>query len=192
MRADRLLLALCILFGGCGGCHPDSGTGTGSSPVGQEAERPDGLPPQITPGRIQAGGLRPPVAGGVGSERGAEQAPGAPVPDSESAGGRPPRPKGPEGDCIVVIDANPDYGPPPLAVAFSAEAECSAGQPMFAWSFGDGAAKSTDVNPSHTYTKAGDYTATVTVTGPDGTTATDEIDITVEDEGGPEDVDPED
>src|SRR5574340_430110 len=31
------------------------------------------------------------------------------------------------GDCIVVADGNPDYGPPPLEVFFTAEAECSAG-----------------------------------------------------------------
>jgi PKD repeat protein len=89
-----------------------------------------------------------------------------------------------EGDCIVVADADPDYGPPPLAVTFSAEAECNAGQPTFKWNFGDGSAPSTEPNPTHTYSRPGDYTASVSITGPGGSTASDEVDITVEEEEG--------
>jgi cytochrome c len=90
-----------------------------------------------------------------------------------------------EGDCVVVADADPDYGPPPLGVAFTAEAECTGGQPTYKWDFGDGSPPSSEANPSHTYTKAGDFTATVTVTGSNGAVGSDEIDITVE-EGAPE------
>ena len=35
-------------------------------------------------------------------------------------------------------------------------------------------------NPTHTYAQPGDYTASVTITGPGGSTASDEVDITVE------------
>ena len=82
-------------------------------------------------------------------------------------------------DCAVVVDVNPDFGPPPLAVAFTAEAECGQGV-TYKWDFGDGSEPSTEPNPTHTYTKDGDYTASVTVSGPNGATASDDIDIFVE------------
>ena len=49
----------------------------------------------------------------------------------------------------------------------------------FAWDFGDGG-KSTEQNPSHTYDKVGEYTATLTVTDQKSNKGTDEIDIFVE------------
>jgi PKD repeat protein len=85
-----------------------------------------------------------------------------------------------EDDCIVIADANPDYGPPPLEVEFTAEAECTSGEPKYKWDFGDGST-ATEINPKHTYAKAGDFTAIVTVTA-GGASATDEIDITVEED----------
>lgn len=85
-----------------------------------------------------------------------------------------------EEDCVVIMDADPDYGPPPLTVSFSAEVECTAGEVKYQWDFGDGTT-SQDPSPQHTYTKAGDYVATLTVTA--GTaSASDEIDITVEED----------
>jgi PKD repeat protein len=85
----------------------------------------------------------------------------------------------------VVADANPDFGPPPLAVAFTAEAECGQGA-TYKWDFGDGSSPSTEANPTHTYTKDGDYTASVTVSGSNGATAgataSDEIDIFVQED----------
>ena len=89
-----------------------------------------------------------------------------------------------EDDCIVIADANPDYGPPPLNVAFSAEAECTHGEPTYKWDFGDGTS-STEANPSHSYAKVGDFTASVTVTA-GAANASDEIDITVEQDAEPE------
>jgi PKD repeat protein len=92
-----------------------------------------------------------------------------------------------DGDCIVVADADPDYGPPPLRVTFSAEAECNVGQPTYKWNFGDGSAPSSETNPNHTYAQPGDYTASVVITSPGGATASDEVDITVEEgEGEPQ------
>jgi PKD repeat protein len=87
----------------------------------------------------------------------------------------------PSDDCVVVVDVNPDFGPPPLTVAFTAEAECGQGA-TYKWDFGDGSPPSTEAHPSHTYAKDGDYTASVTVTAANGGTASDEIDIFVEEE----------
>lgn len=87
--------------------------------------------------------------------------------------------KADSGDCTVVADANPDYGPPPLDVALSAQANCSEGHPTYKWDFGDGSRPSRAANPTHTYTKPGDYTAAVTITGPDGASASDQVDVTI-------------
>lgn len=40
------------------------------------------------------------------------------------------------------------------------------------WNFGDGSPKSSSLNPSHTYTTAGNFIASLTVTGPGGATST--------------------
>jgi PKD repeat protein len=73
-------------------------------------------------------------------------------------------------------------------VTFSAEAECNVGQPTYKWNFGDGSAPSSETNPSHTYAEPGDYTASVVIANPGGATASDEVDITVEEgEGEPQD-----
>ncbi|GBD26996.1 Protease 1 [bacterium HR30] len=85
-----------------------------------------------------------------------------------------------EEDCVVLIDADPDYGPPPLSVSFTSEVECTGGEAQYKWDFGDGST-STEPNPVHTYTKVGEYTATLTVTAGE-VSASDEIDITVEEE----------
>ncbi|MBX3023931.1 PKD domain-containing protein [bacterium] len=85
-----------------------------------------------------------------------------------------------EVDCFVIVDAEPDFGAPPLTVNFITEIDCT-GQPVtYSWDFGDGTKGGNDPKPVHTYAKAGDYVATVTVTAPDGGTGSDEIDITVD------------
>jgi hypothetical protein len=85
-----------------------------------------------------------------------------------------------EVDCFVIVDAEPDFGAPPLTVNFITEIDCT-GQPVtYSWDFGDGAKGGNDPKPVHKYEKAGDYVATVTVTAPDGGTGSDEIDITVD------------
>ncbi|MCX8071353.1 MAG: PKD domain-containing protein [Candidatus Binatia bacterium] len=85
-----------------------------------------------------------------------------------------------EEDCVVLIDADPDFGAPPLSVQFTSEVECTAGDVQYKWDFGDGSTSS-EPNPVHTYTKAGEYTATLTVTA-GKVSASDEMDITVEEE----------
>lgn len=87
-----------------------------------------------------------------------------------------------EVDCFVIVDAEPDFGAPPLTVHFTTETDCTGSPVTFSWDFGDGTKGGNDPKPSHTYATAGDYIATVTATAPDGGTGTDEIDITVDQE----------
>ncbi|MDE0959040.1 MAG: PKD domain-containing protein, partial [Planctomycetota bacterium] len=83
------------------------------------------------------------------------------------------------GSCIVVTDPPP---PPPTAPVASFTPDSSGGEaPVtvsfsnsstgditgYSWTFGDGGS-ATGQNPSHTYTTAGTYSVTLTVTGPGG------------------------
>lgn len=87
-----------------------------------------------------------------------------------------------EADCIVLADANPDFGPPPLRVQFEAEYECYEDTTVrLRWDFGDGSS-SEEQNPVHTYERTGEYLAKVVLTTPDGRSTEDEIDILVEEE----------
>ncbi|MGA9751936.1 MAG: PKD domain-containing protein [Acidobacteriota bacterium] len=63
----------------------------------------------------------------------------------------------------LACGASPSGGAAPLPVTFSAAATGGSGSYAYTWSFGDGASSSQQ-NPSHTYTAAGSYGASVTVT----------------------------
>ncbi|MEV0780622.1 carbohydrate-binding protein, partial [Streptomyces sp. NPDC050428] len=80
---------------------------------------------------------------------------------------------------VAKAAADKTSGPTPLAVSFSSEgsADPEGGALSYAWDFGDGA-KSTDANPSHTYTEAGTYRPTLTVTDPEGLTGTASLVVT--------------
>jgi PKD repeat protein len=109
----------------------------------------------------------------------------APTPPSAAAAGATAAvvpEQGSEVDCFVIVDAEPDFGAPPLAVNFSTETDCTGSPVTFSWDFGDGSKGGNDAKPSHTYQKAGDYIATVTATSPDGGSGTDEIDLTVDED----------
>ena len=82
-------------------------------------------------------------------------------------------------DSIVGADftANVTSGSVPLAVNFT-DQSCGT-ITSWQWSFGDGAT-SNEQNPSHTYSKPGTFTVSLTVTGPsgsDGETKTDFISV---------------
>ncbi|HEU5108353.1 MAG TPA: PQQ-dependent sugar dehydrogenase, partial [Micromonosporaceae bacterium] len=81
---------------------------------------------------------------------------------------------------IAVASGDPTSGQPPLTVQFSSAGtrDPDGGTLTYAWTFGDGGT-STDPNPSHTYTTAGNYTAQLTVTNPAGRTAVANVPITV-------------
>ncbi|WP_369394635.1 PKD domain-containing protein [Streptomyces sp. CG1] len=60
--------------------------------------------------------------------------------------------------------ASPTTGNAPLAVNFTGSASGGTAPYSYNWDFGDGSAAGTTQNPSHTYSAAGSYTATLTVT----------------------------
>ncbi len=66
---------------------------------------------------------------------------------------------------VVRYSANPRYGEAPLTVTFK---DNSTGSPYaWNWNFGDGTF-STIQNPKHTYSQAGNYSVTLTVTNTSG------------------------
>jgi PKD repeat protein len=74
------------------------------------------------------------------------------------------------------VMASPTSGQAPLAVNFTGSASGGATPYSYRWTFGDGGS-STSQNPSHTYSSAGTYTATLTVT--DSTNATNSKSLTI-------------
>ncbi|MFJ8885578.1 ThuA domain-containing protein [Streptomyces sp. NPDC102402] len=80
------------------------------------------------------------------------------------------------------ITADRDNGSAPLTVAFEGDGSGLPGRApvTYAWDFdGDGGTDSTEPNPSHTYRDEGRFTARLTVTGHEGTTAMAGQEITV-------------
>jgi PKD repeat protein len=75
------------------------------------------------------------------------------------------------GSAIVIADFTADqvYGMPRLSVTFTNLSKPASKITSYEWDFGDGTPTSSEVNPVHTYTDFGDYTVTLTVTGPEGT-----------------------
>ncbi|WP_299759215.1 PQQ-dependent sugar dehydrogenase [uncultured Pontibacter sp.] len=90
------------------------------------------------------------------------------------AGNRPPK---------AVAEADKQFGPSPLTVEFngSKSTDPEGKELSYSWDFGDGSAKATVANPTHTFTVAGVRTFTVklTVTDSEGLTSTASIDITL-------------
>ena len=85
-----------------------------------------------------------------------------------------------EYELDVIAEAEPDEGAPPLKVQFTASVEEDEGGPWrFEWDFGDGN-KSNEQNPTHVFTKVGEYTSVLTVTDQKNNKGTDEIDVFVE------------
>lgn len=64
-----------------------------------------------------------------------------------------------------VASASPDSGDPPLTVQFSgSDSTDPEDDPLtYEWDFGDGSARSSEANPSHTYTDPGTFQARLTV-----------------------------
>ncbi len=85
------------------------------------------------------------------------------------------------GALVARAAATPLTGAPPLAVAFSSAGSSDPdGDPLtYSWEFGDGTAGSPAANPSHTYSAAGAYTATLTISDGKGNSDTDTVAIDV-------------
>ncbi len=82
--------------------------------------------------------------------------------------------------CAVVASSSVEEGAVPLTVQFSAEGMCTDATGTFTWTFGDESAPTHEQNPTHIYTKAGSYTAHVTLADDEhGTRDTDEAPVNV-------------
>jgi glucose/arabinose dehydrogenase/PKD repeat protein len=81
---------------------------------------------------------------------------------------------------VAKAAGTPTSGQSPLNVTFSSagSADPEGGALTYRWTFGDGGT-STAANPTHTYTANGNYTATLTVTDPQGLTGSAGVQITV-------------
>ena len=79
----------------------------------------------------------------------------------------------------AAASGNPASGKVPMSVKFDGTATggCPGAAVTYSWDFGDGAT-STEQSPSHTYAKAGNYTASVTVTDSKGGTSQKTVSIT--------------
>src|SRR5215204_5066234 len=68
----------------------------------------------------------------------------------------------------------------PATVSFAADASGGTGPYTVNWNFGDDSEESDEQSVVHTFTEAGNYTVTLTATDSTGETATDTLEITVE------------
>jgi PKD repeat protein len=80
----------------------------------------------------------------------------------------------------VAPTATPSSGAATLPVTFHANgSDPDSDSLTYDWDFGDGSAHGSGANPSHSYTSAGNYTATVTADDGRGMTASDTVPVTV-------------
>ena len=80
---------------------------------------------------------------------------------------------------VAIIDANPTEGIAPLEVEFTgSNSTDDSGISSYEWDFGDGTT-STVMDPIHTFTEAGEYTVTLTVTDDGGLSNTANISVVV-------------
>jgi cytochrome c len=81
---------------------------------------------------------------------------------------------------VAEATADVDSGPAPLTVSFDgSESHDPDGDSLtYSWVFGDGAT-SDEVNPTHTYTETGEYSARLTVTDPSGRSNSSNLTIVV-------------
>lgn len=82
---------------------------------------------------------------------------------------------------VAIAAATPISGTAPLTVNFSSAGsyDPDGSAISFSWNFGDGSALSTAANPSHLYSAAGNYIATLTVTDASGAASLAQLLITV-------------
>jgi PKD repeat protein len=79
----------------------------------------------------------------------------------------------------VSANASPTTGIVPTNVSFSSTINGGDAPFTYEWNFGDGSPTSDVANPSHSYTTAGSFSATLTVTDNNGDTASDSVQIDI-------------
>ena len=82
---------------------------------------------------------------------------------------------------VAIASATPTSGTAALTVTFSSAGsyDPDGSALTYSWNFGDGSALSTAANPSHVYSVAGSYTATLTVTDASGAASLTQLLISV-------------
>ena len=98
LLVQPLLLAAVFWWSGCGGCQSEQDTKAPAPAAEKQADKPAEQP------KVEA--AKP-------------AAPAAPAAPAEGEGPNEP-------DCFVIVDAEPDFGPPPLKVQFMTEIDCTA------------------------------------------------------------------
>lgn len=103
---------------------------------------------------------------GCGSCQGPELAPRAPVEGRLPVPRRPPqRPATPARQaCAVLGFPSADDGAAPLEIQLEAQGDCTEGDAVFSWEFGDGTPPVTGGLVVHTFEKPGTYKVKVTAT----------------------------
>ena len=82
----------------------------------------------------------------------------------------------------ISASGDPDTGGVPLTVSFTGETQGGPGDLRYRWDFGDNSPPAFQLNTQHTYRSVGDFTATLTVSGP-GAEETDDVYVQVAEEG---------
>ncbi len=155
-------LLLC-LFGGVVGCHQTEE----ASPSASAAKV--GTPTALVPRShqlIETGEAR------ITPFRGVDATPFA---DAQGQG------QGTE-SLWVSASGEPDSGGVPLTVSFTADVQGGPPDLRYRWDFGDHSPPAYQLTAQHTYRAVGEYTAVLTVTGPDAEES-DEVSIEVNEEG---------
>ncbi|MFH1514572.1 MAG: PKD domain-containing protein [bacterium] len=90
------------------------------------------------------------------------------------------------GAPVVTVQATPDSGFAPLDVQFNSIVDLDGGATAigYSWDFGDGG-QSTEASPAHTYSNAGQYTATCVVTDSNNKIGQGSVDVTVNESASP-------
>lgn len=151
-------LLLCLI-GGVAGCHKNEDAATAANAA------KTGTPPALIPRShqlIETGEVR------ITPQQAVDATPAAEPQGAES--------------LWVSANADPDSGGVPLTVNFTADIQGGPPELHYRWDFGDNSPPAYQSTAQHTYRSTGDFTAVLTVTGPDAEES-DEVYIEVSEEG---------
>src|SRR5215207_6034376 len=98
------------------------------------------------------------------------------LPEQPPTDGEPP----PTESLAAEITSNTTSGNAPATISFAANASGGPEPYTVNWNFGDDSEESEEESVVHTFTEAGNYTVTLTVTDSEDQTATDTLEVAVE------------